>query len=209
MRRTILFVTSVLAFLTSILAGRAEDYKILYITSPDISIGGKYVNVGDVFSDSAPINWTGPRQAIKVQHISTHKQSLIVAEKYKKFKSSNLMSYLASNKQLSARQGELLNPLELSVVLNRTHYLLDTISVNCGMPVDDTCFFYATYEYNGETINKKLTTCRGKLIFDQSLFSIDGIAITPFDVDLKVYYINRKNNTKTIIADKMKILPLF
>jgi len=186
----------------------ADDFKILYLTTPDIVIGGKTLKVGDTFAGSAPISWKASRQAMKVLNIATQEQSLVVAEKYDASKSRDLFSYLLSSRQLSTRRGELINTLELGMALGETYYLLDSIKVDTKLPVDDDRFFFAAYSYNGETINKKLARDGNALVFDWSLFEIDGKAIEPFDVTLSVYYFDRRAGVKTLVTDKMAILPL-
>lgn len=189
-------------------AAVADDFKILYLTTPDITVGGKTLRVGDTFAGTAPISWTAPRQAMKVLNTATKKQSLVVAEKYRECKSRDMASYLVASKQLSTRRGELINTLELGVALGETHYLLDSIRVETKLPVDDNRFFFATYDYNGETINKKLVGDGNALVFDRSLYTIDGKAIEPFDVTLSVWYLDRTAGTKTLVTDKMVVLPL-
>lgn len=186
----------------------ADEFKILYLTTPDITIGGKTLKIGDTFAGNASINWTTPRQAMKVMNTSTKKQSLVVAEKYTGSKSADMDSYFVSSRQLSTRKGELINTLEMGVVLGESHYLLDSIEINTLLSVDNDRFFFASYDYNGEVINKKLKCDNGVLIFDRDLFTIDGKAIEPFDVTLNVWYMDRTAGTKTLLTDKMLILPL-
>lgn len=202
-----LFLTALMC-LAAILTAAADDFKILYLTTPDITVGGKTLRVGDTFTGTAPISWSAPRQAMKVLNTSTRRQSLVVAEKYKECKSRDMASYLVASKQLSTRRGELINTLELGVALGETHYLLDSIAVETKLPVDGNRFFFATYDYNGETINKKLAGEGGRLVFDRSLYTIDGKAIEPFDVTLSVWYLDRASGTKTLVTDKMVVLPL-
>ena len=44
----------------------AEDFKILFVNTGTIRIGGKDLERGDVFSDSDKIAWTDAKQAVKV-----------------------------------------------------------------------------------------------------------------------------------------------
>lgn len=202
-------IITALAFVAaSALAVSADNFKILYLTTPNISIGGKTYKVGDIFAGDAPIAWSAPRQAMKVLNTATKKQSLVVAEKYSGCKSADMNSYFVQSKQLSTRQGEIINTMELGIVLGEEHYMLDSIAVNTSLPVDDAHFFFASYDYKGETINKKLTCQDGNLIFDRSLYSIDGKAVEPFDVTLSVWYMDRKAGNRTLVTDKMTVLPV-
>lgn len=201
-------ITAFAVLLVSVLAASADDFKILYLTSSDITIGGRTYKVGDTFAGNAAINWTAPRQAMKVLNTVTKKQSLVVAEKYAGCKSADMNSYFVQSKQLSTRQGELINTMELGIVLGDTHYMLDSISVRTSLPADADHFFFASYDYKGETINKKLTCRDGELIFDRNLYSIDGKAIEPFDLVLSVWYMDRTAGNRTLVTDKMTILPI-
>lgn len=201
-------ITALAVIAASALALSADNFKILYLTTPDIVIGGKTYKVGDVFAGDAPIKWSAPRQAMKVLNTTTKKQSLVVAEKYSGTKSADMNSYFIQSKQLSTRQGEIINTMELGIVLSEQHYLLDSIAVKTSLPVDDVHFFFASYDYNGETINKKLNCTDGTLIFDRSLYSIDGKAIEPFDITLSVWYMDRTAGNRTLVTDKMTVLPI-
>lgn len=200
--------TTFVVFILSALSLSADNFKILYLTTPNISIGGKIYKVGDTFAGDAAIRWAAPRQAMKVLNTNTKKQSLVVAEKYTGSKSVDMNSYFVQSKQLSTRQGELINTMELGIVLGESHYMLDSIDVKTSLPVDDNHFFFASYDYNGETINKKLNYKDGNLIFDRSIYSIDGKAIKPFDVTLSVWYMDRASGKRTLVTDKMNILPI-
>ena len=186
----------------------ADNFKILFLTTPSITIGGKTCKVGDTFAGDAAISWTAPRQAMKVLNTTTKKQSLVVAEKFSGSKSADMNSYFVQSKQLSTRQGELINTMELGIVLGESHYMLDSIAVKTSLPVDANHFFFASYDYNGETINKMLTCKDGELVFDRKLYTIDGKAIEPFDLPLSVWYMDRGTGTRTLVTDKMLILPL-
>ena len=105
-------ITALAVIAASALALSADNFKILYLTTPDIVIGGKTYKVGDVFAGDAPIKWSAPRQAMKVLNTTTKKQSLVVAEKYSGTKSADMNSYFIQSKQLSTRQGEIINTME-------------------------------------------------------------------------------------------------
>lgn len=201
-------ITSLAIVILSALTVSADNFKILYLTTPNIVIGGKTYKVGDTFAGNAPVKWSAPRQAMKVMNTATKKQSLVVAERYNGSKSADMNSYFVQSKQLSTRQGEIINTMELGIILGEQHYMLDSIAVRTSLPVDKDHFFFASYDHNGETINKMLTYRDGELIFDRSLYTIDGKPITPFDVTLSVWYMDRVSGKRTLVTDKMEILPV-
>lgn len=202
-------LTVILLGIATLSTAVADDFKILFITTPEIMIDGKSRQKGDIITGKSKIKWTSPRQAIKVMNTRTKQQSLVVAEKYNAVKSGDLASFLASSKQMSTRKGALINVMELGMVLNDTHYLLDSLRVESRLPVDNDHFFFATYEYGDEKINKKLhTDPDGALIFDRSLFTIDGKPIEPFDVTLSIFYMDKSAGRRTLVTDSMLLLPL-
>lgn len=205
MKKIITFIVVAIFALTV----EAQQFKILHLTTPDVTIGGKSLKIGDVFDGKAKIEWSAPRQAMKVLNTATKEQSLVVAEKYNQRKSKDIASYLVSSKQLSTRRGELINTMELGMALGDTFYLLDSLRIESKLPVDAKRFFFATFDYDGELINKKLQNdADGAIIFDRQLFSVDGKPIEPFDVPLTIYYLDQISGTKTLITDSMLLLPL-
>ena len=48
----------------------AEDYKILYLSTETITIGGKTLRVGDTFNDKAIIQWTLVSQSMRIKRIN-------------------------------------------------------------------------------------------------------------------------------------------
>lgn len=47
----------------------ADDYKILYISTDGIVIGGKILHKGDTFSDKDVIKWTLDSQSMRIKRI--------------------------------------------------------------------------------------------------------------------------------------------
>lgn len=47
----------------------ADDYKILYVSSETIEIGGKKLRKGDTFSDKAVIKWTIATQSMRIKRV--------------------------------------------------------------------------------------------------------------------------------------------
>ena len=48
----------------------ADDYKILYLSTETIIIGGKTLRVGDTFNDKSIINWTLASQSMRIKRIN-------------------------------------------------------------------------------------------------------------------------------------------
>ena len=193
--------------LCAAIVANAANFKIIYMTTPGITIGGKKMKVGSIFSDKDKIEWTAERQAMKVMDTDTKKQSLIVAENYRQKGARNLSSYLKATKQLSTRKGAFLNTLEMGSGLEEEYYLLDTLEFKTRLKTDERSFFYCSYEYGDETINKRLNSEEGRLIIDRSIYMIDGEPIKPFDVELSIWYLDGEKGTSTLVKDTMLIKP--
>lgn len=48
----------------------ADDYKILYLSTETITIGGKPLRKGDTFNDKAVIEWTLSSQSMRIKRIN-------------------------------------------------------------------------------------------------------------------------------------------
>lgn len=47
----------------------ADDYKILYVSTETIDIGGRKLRKGDTFSDKAVIKWTHASQSMRIKRV--------------------------------------------------------------------------------------------------------------------------------------------
>lgn len=199
----LLFTTAVIS-----LQAQIDNWRILFLNTPEIVINGKTLHQGDTFQDPGHINWSAPRQAMKVMNLSTRKQRLLVSEQFAKAKAHTLKEFLKGEKSLFTRQGILTTLTEINDYLSDTFYLADSIIVATTLPTDNTHYFYASYLYQGECINKRLYTHRGEFVITPALYTIDGTAISPFDITLKVYYYDTSKESATLLSDRMQILPL-
>lgn len=63
-----LSLISLLLFIAS--SAFADDYKILYLSTETIKIGGKTLRKGDTFNDKAVIEWTLQSQSMRIKRIN-------------------------------------------------------------------------------------------------------------------------------------------
>ncbi len=59
------------------------DYRIVFLNTPTIKINGKSLKVNDVFHPSASVEWTSPKQAMKIvdsQRRATAAHSIPISE---------------------------------------------------------------------------------------------------------------------------------
>ena len=57
--------------LVTLFPADAEKFRIMSLTTPSITIGGKTLRKGDVFSDTSTIKWVDNKQSMEVKAIST------------------------------------------------------------------------------------------------------------------------------------------
>lgn len=180
-------------------------YRIISLNTPSISIGGKTLKKGDVFQATEKIDWSAPRQAMKVMDTESHLQKLIVKEKATSNHWNSVADYIAGERNLSSRDGNLSTIPALRAHLNREFMLMDSISVQTGLPTDSDRFFFVSYTHEGEVINKQIDNTDGRFTITPAIFSIDGSPIPPVDTVLTVYYLDNSTGALTLVADRMRI----
>lgn len=65
MRQTVYLL---LMILSAILV-KADDYKILYVSTKTIKVGGKTLVKGSIFNDKSVIQWTQATQSMRIKRI--------------------------------------------------------------------------------------------------------------------------------------------
>ena len=199
---TLLFLT-----LTSQVLGQ-DRYKILFLNCPSVKIGSKYCKTGDTFLSNQKIFWTEENQAMKVQNSKTFAQKVIVADKSALKQRLSLSELLSKSKGLYSRAGDASTPFQLKETIGGQILLLDSMEYKINMDVDENHFFFISYIFNGQTIYKKLPIKKGLFVIDRSIYTIDGHDITPFSVEISIYY--QTDNERLLISDDcyLKILPI-
>lgn len=187
-----------------------SSYKILFLNTPSVSIGDKECKVGDTFNADEKIKWIKSidRQVMKVINLSTQRQLIFSSEDFRKHKSNSLSSYLVQTNNLSSRDGKILNAIDLKNHLNNVFYLIDSITVETYLPTDEKHFFYATFNYNGETINKKLKRKEKSILINWGIFEIDGVAVPPKDIILQLFYLDLDTEKILKVCDEMIVIPV-
>ena len=90
MRHTLLAI-----FLFIATTAFADDYKILYLSTETITIGGKTLRKGDTFNDKALIKWTLASQSMRIKRINGKGVKIKVVTR-------DLMKSIAKEKQCIA-----------------------------------------------------------------------------------------------------------
>lgn len=197
------FLFLFVATLTTTILTKA-DFRIVFLNTPTISINGKELKVNDVFTEKAAIKWSSPKQAMKIVDTNSGQQRLVVAEQYQKSKAADIMSFLKGVKHLSSR-GSTNDIVTLRNVVNDHFYFTDSISIPTTFKTDDNHFFYVSYDYKGEEVNKRIHNENGTFSISGDIFKVDGKPIPPFDVRLSLYYLDLKEDKSTLITDGMVV----
>lgn len=98
----------------------------MYMSSSDISVGGKACKVGDVISDAAEIKWGDEKQAMKVMDLENKTIKVLTPAVMKGCKT--IQSYYVKNNRLSTR-GSMLELEELGPFLSDTHELRNALTI--------------------------------------------------------------------------------
>lgn len=143
---------------------------------------------------------------MKVLDSATGHQRLVTGGEYSRAGSSDLASFFSGTRRLSSRDGAPDNPVALKALIgDDTHYFCDSLEVITTMPTDYERFFFVSYVYGGEEINKFITNDSGRFVVTPEIFTIDGNPIPPFEADLALYYLDRGKGTVTLVTDTFRV----
>ncbi len=181
------------------------DYRIVFLNTPTIKINGKSLKVNDIFAPSSSVEWTSPKQAMKIIDTASGEQRLLVASQYQKSKAKNIQSYISGVKHLSSRGIGSSNVVALRATLSDHFFFTDSLKIETDFPTDHQRFFYISYTYNGEEINKMIPNDNGSFTISQDIFTIDGKPIPPFETTLSVFYLDETTGKVTLITEDMAI----
>ncbi len=177
--RNLLILLSFVLF--SKLAFSSEKYTIIKVIGTIlIQKTGNPLISGDIILPSDAIVFKSPESKASV--ISSEKGRMVlsadgVVDKQVMVKSSLIppMSNIAS------RNGPILSISDVQGYFSGDFLLLNQGSVKISkniFPMNDTCFFYINYSFNGEEINKKLPFDNEMLLLDRNnIFKVDGKSI--------------------------------
>lgn len=180
------------------------DYRIIFLNTSTININGKQLKVNDTFPPSSTVEWISDKQAMKIVDTKSGEQRLLVASQYRKTKARNIKNYISGVKHLSSR-GIPSNVVSLRATLSNHFFFIDSLRIETGFPTDCRKYFYVSYKYKGEEINKHIPNYKGAFIISQDIYTIDNISIPPFDTTLSVFYLDEDKGCVTLITDNMEI----
>lgn len=186
----------------------ADNYKVLKVNDANLKFSnGKTVHIGDVFSDVKDIDWKEDKQAVRVINLTTKKPMLFVGKEWIKKKGVDV---LYNDRQLSTHEGgdgrtEPTIYDKLRTIFEDEYNLLDSVEVNTDLDLSGGNHFQVTYKYGDATITKKLAQKDKAVIFDKSLFVIDGKALDPKDVTMSIDYVDGASGLVIFVKDNIKL----
>ncbi len=199
-----IFIITLLLALAEMVHARTFEIKVL--NTPSININGKELKVGNSFEETAQINWSSDKQAMKV--LSDDNKIFVISKNLlTKYKAKNFSDYITSVKSATVRNdGE---NLPVSVEDHRAIFegdfvLMDYITFNVGWKIDEFSFFEGMTNNLGEgNITFIMNTIDGKILISREILNILPKGCDT--VSLTVRYIEKEYNDTTLITDKMNI----
>jgi len=170
-----------------------------------------YLSKGSKISESAELRFEskGARAAV----LSSSRGRFVIQESQSTNTQSDavyaLMSVISPVRgRLSTRSGSINNILDFQKHFNEGTVALVgelyQVSISpSAFPMSESRFFYVQYQFNDETINKKLGSDEDQLVIDLSEFySVDGNPIESSGVsDVKLLYYDAGKGTSKFITD--------
>ena len=187
-------ISLVLSSMLSVSVSFADNYKILYINTPSITIDNKQMHVGDTFDEKSQIKWVSDKQALKVLNVQTKKVRLFAAKQFTQSKS--IKDFYLKQNHLSTRGGEMMNEEELREYLSGYFYMLDNLEFSTVLAVDENAYFSIVLDGK----EWALPEIDGNIVIDRELFNASNDTIK-----VSVYYNDKAEKQKILITDVMKI----
>ena len=183
-----------------------SDYRVIKVSGRIVyAKNGSDMHQGDIFSPNDGLNFKS--QTSRAAVISKANGRKILSPKNG---SKDKATLLPPINNISSRSGGLNNLIDLKnhftgkyLILGESHLKISEKS----FPMNDGAFFYLRYQYEGETINKKLSHDGDKLILNkEEIYKIDGEAIDVSKVDqVDLFY--RSGNTSSEINTFAPVFP--
>ncbi|MEP1034334.1 hypothetical protein [Ekhidna sp.] len=191
---------------------QSQSYTVIHTIGKIYdSESGRYLTKGLKISEDASLKFEtkGARAAV----LSSSRGRFIIQENSDYSSQSDALYALSTvispvRGRLSTRAGSINNALDFRKLFDEgpVAWVGNTYSVRVSQtsyPMSESQFFYAQYQYQNETINKKLNSDEEKLIIDtNSFYSIDGVEVDPSLVkDVKLYFYKAEDQSSTFITN--------
>ncbi len=182
----------------------SDKYKVIKVDGRIIFQRTKAdMKIGDIFVSGTELSFTSPQSRAAV--ISSLKGRFVLSASEK-----GQTKILPAANNISSRSGALINLVDLQNHFSGDYLVLDQAKLEIGQenfPMNETNFFYLSYEYNGEKIRKKLNYEEGNLLVlsKDEIYKIDGEPISVQVMGMALYY--RSGETSTKISEFKPVFP--
>ncbi|SMD33701.1 hypothetical protein SAMN04488029_1619 [Reichenbachiella faecimaris] len=190
---------------------QAQQYTVIHVIGKIYnSQTNSYLKSGSKLSEDSKLKFETAHARAAV--LSSSRGRYIIQQQSHQSNGSDLVYSLSTvlapaRGKMSTRSGGINNQMDfvkkfgespIAIVGGKYTAAISTTSY----PSDDSRFFYASYTFNGETINKKLNIENGSLVFDMSTFyAVDGITIDPNQTSAaKLFYYDSQKEESTEIT---------
>ncbi|MEZ4936476.1 MAG: hypothetical protein R2799_02675 [Crocinitomicaceae bacterium] len=185
----------------------ADSYKVIKVNGQIIYVKtGSSMKMGDEFAPTTSLKFATAESRAAI--ISRIKGRFILTQGG----SGDRSNLLPAMNNISSRAGALLNIIDLQNHFQGNYVILGRMALTIGQdafPMDNDHFFYLRFDYDGESINKKLPVEEGKLVLDRKdIFKIDDKAIDGAKIkEMTLYYRDNAKKTSTKINSFNPVFP--
>lgn len=181
-----------------------ETFTIVALNTPTINIGGKNLKKNDKFDSRKKINWSSPKQAMKVMD-SKNIPYMVSPAILSKANKKNFVEYIAYIRPMSVRATAPLVTLDAHREnFEDTFLIIDEVSVPVGWKVNETSYFRAEWDEDGVT-KYCILPCEEKAVKLKRELFVDSPS-DEAEVTLTINYIEEDYGDITRITDKMNVV---
>ncbi|UXX79721.1 hypothetical protein N7E81_01170 [Reichenbachiella carrageenanivorans] len=200
----LIIILLILAFQSA----QAQQYTIIHVIGKIYDNQTQtYLKSGTKLTDDSKLKFETPHA--RAAALSNTRGRYVIQHQTTQAERSDLAYTLSTvlapaRGKMSTRSGSINNQMDfvkkfgegpLAIVGGR----LATAISPTAYPTDDTHFFYASFLFNNEAINKKLDVIDNQLVFDiKSFYTIDGITIDPKQTSETTLYYYDSNKEESI-----------
>jgi hypothetical protein len=191
---------------------KAQDYTAIHVIGKIYMPDKKaYLQRGDKISENDKLQFQSADA--KAAMLSTSKGRYVIQKDAAVSTSDNSLSYALKSiimpvkGQMSTRSGGINNSMDFQKQLGSETiaWIGDQYSVNVSpssYPTNDSKFFYVSYSYKGESINKMIAPGQDQLVFIKNdLYSVDDNTIEPAEAkEMVLYYYDAESEEATFVS---------
>lgn len=203
------------AVFTMTAALQAENYRILYVNTDSVRIGGRMLSAGDIFKETEDIQWTEDLQSIKVIGTDSRQILVLVAKEMEGKNKKSVFDYLMPVNAMSmAYRSEIFSiifgdtdttpPIPNTEYSHSSRYLLDTLFLPV-LPDNEGGRYIMEYRHTDRTFRIPLVkTDSSRIAVPRK--DMESIPSGPFTVN--VFLVPEKTVEYILYIEDMEIIPV-